>query len=220
MFIPTTLSLLNHVSQSSDHAVIFESTEFSSRRVTYCHWDISNPKNPTTYPSIKSPVDSSIHFNIYEDAKIENCIFMRKVMNSSIKYPSTTSRHVPAKLEDMWNGREVLLRQWCELIFQLQIDRNYHEDEGASLDSDVDPKIKRIWTIIEIVKSDYEVVPDEVVNDISKQHAPKSDDSCKYSKIQRSRSREYNRQKHRSRSRERRTENRRPRSRSRERYRR
>jgi hypothetical protein len=234
MFIPTCFSLLNYVSkvstessssqgkQSIELSVMFDSTQFSCRRVTYCEWTTSNAKNPSTFPQICSSEaqervrgpSSGGPYNVPERASEEGCLFMRKIMNSSIQYPSDQDKrrdHETAsaqRVSEMWSSREEMLSVWCREVLQINLKtRNVLEEaeEGKQGEGD---ESTRIWEIVQSVQVEFQEDELQRVTKRSQERSREAHHSDRRSRSwerdrPRDRSRVRDRSHHRSRSRDR-----------------
>jgi hypothetical protein len=233
MFIPTCLGLLNFVSKQSqqnssppslstskksDLHLVFNTTEFSSRRVTYCQWSSLNAKSPTTFPHLFSALltdeQSDLTLNsrntnvtVYQEATQEGCIFLRKIMNPRIKYPfeAETRSNLSDRLDDLWRSRQEFLREWCDLVLHVALDDQVVEEK------EVDEEAKRInvleiQSIVKVVEDDNRVYALQFAETKTQERNQRHDRSrSPQSRFRRrSRSRESsNRYQRRSRSRER-----------------
>lgn len=158
IFIPTCLSLLNYVTKLSSTEIEYDQSQFSNRCVTFAQWTIENSKSPTTFSHIFQDNQRNVlnqnqlnnnNNSIYKLAKDEKTLFMRKIMNNSIKYdPSNSSS---SSLNQVMEGRVELLSEWCEVIY------NYRDIREQSLERDENEEkhIQIMKEIIETVRNDY-----------------------------------------------------------------
>jgi hypothetical protein len=140
MFIPTCLSLLNYVSKSptSGSPPLFDISQFSDRRMTFSHWTIENSKSPSTFQHLTPRESDSerVQDSVVELTKVENCLFMRKIMHPSLKYPEKRRERGRrdarewSEWEEMWDARDRMLREWMTVV------------RGDACDSETFTKVK------------------------------------------------------------------------------